>query len=451
MTTIESPGGSGVHRSADSPPTFRAGAGLVGAVVMFITACSGNTDASTSGSEEDADSASAATVEITPQDGESDLRPDTPITVAAQDGTIDEVTVSPATGDDEDTDSEADSGVQSAELDEVTGAFNDDETEWTSEWTLPPDTSITVTATADSEHGETTESTSEFTTESVPEGQRLGLESNFPQSGDTVGVGMPVIVNFTRGVHNKEQVEAAMEVTSEEPTAGAWNWFGDQMAVFRTEEYWEPHQDVAVDLRLAGVRSSQDVYGTDNYQIDFEVGREMITEMSVPDHEMVVSIDGDEADSFDVTNGAETENFDTTMSGTQLTMEKHEHYTMDSATVGIPEGDPGYYRLDVQWAVRISNSGEFIHGADWHEDFGERNTSNGCTNLRHDDAEWFYDEALMGDPVITTGTDREAEVDNGWGYWQRGWDEWVEHSELGEAQQTDTAGTPGTPFVDDED
>ncbi|MDS1268687.1 Ig-like domain-containing protein [Lipingzhangella sp. LS1_29] len=442
-----------MHRSVVRPTVGRAGAGFLGAVVLLTTACSGSTGATTSGTEESTDAGAEAgdavetSLEISPQDGETELRPDTPITVTAEDGTIDDVAVSaPASGSADDGDES-----QPAELDEITGTFNDDETQWTSDWTLPPGTSVSVTATATGEDGDDVQETSEFTTQEVPAGQRLGLESNFPQSGDTVGVGMPVIVNFTRPVHNKEQVEAAMEVVSEEPTLGAWNWFGDQMAVFRTEDYWEPYQNVTVNLRLAGVRSSQDVYGTDNYQIDFEVGREMISEMSVPDHEMVVSVDGAETRTIEVTNGAETEHFDTTMSGTQLTMEKYEHYTMDSATVGIPEDDPGYYRLDVQWAVRISNSGEFIHGADWHDDFGERNTSNGCTNLRHDDAEWFYDQALMGDPVITTGTDRQAEVDNGWGYWQRDWQEWLDHSELDEPQHTDTPGTPARPFLQEPD
>ena len=64
--------------------------------------------------------------------------------------------------------------------------------------------------------------------------------------------------------------------------------------------------------------------------------------------------------------------------------------------------------------------------------------------MSNEDAKWFYEESLMGDPFIVNGTDRELEVDNGWGYWQRSWEEWLEHSATGEADSTDDSGTPGT-------
>ncbi|CAM4156179.1 hypothetical protein NORO109296_21285 [Nocardiopsis rhodophaea] len=47
--------------------------------------------------------------------------------------------------------------------------------------------------------------------------------------------------------------------------------------------------------------------------------------------------------------------------------------------------------------------------------------------------------------MVITGTDRELEVDNGWGYWQRPWKEWLDNSALGEADDTGKAGTPGSP------
>jgi lipoprotein-anchoring transpeptidase ErfK/SrfK len=159
--------------------------------------------------------------------------------------------------------------------------------------------------------------------------------------------------------------------------------------VVRAEDFWEPYQDVTVNVRLAGVQFADEQFADRNYQINFAVGREQITEMNIPDYEMTVSVDGEEEKVFPVSNGAANRHFDTTMSGTQLTMEKYTDLTMDSATVGIPEGDPGYYRLDVKYAVRLSNSGEFTHAADWHSDHGVRNDSNGCTNILLDDARWY--------------------------------------------------------------
>jgi lipoprotein-anchoring transpeptidase ErfK/SrfK len=254
-------------------------------------------------------------------------------------------------------------------------------------------------------------------------------------------------------VENKKQVENAIEVTSEEEMEGAFNWFGDDdMAVFRPKDYWEPYQNITVDLRLAGVEASEGVYGTRNYQLNFEVGRELISEMHVPDHTMEVSIDGEQVKEIPVSNGEASKHSNTTTSGIHLTMEKYTDLVMDSATVGIPEGSPDYYRLDVEWAVRTSNSGEFTHAAPWNTgNLGSANTSNGCTNMLMDDARWYYENSLMGDPVIKTGTDREAEWDNGWAFYQRSWDEWLEHSALGEPQDTGEPGTPDAPPVGEGD
>ena len=237
-------------------------------------------------------------------------------------------------------------------------------------------------------------------------------------------------------------------MVAEQEISGAWNWVTDQMAVFRPEEYWDPYQQVSVDLNLAGVEASDGVYGVRNYQINFEIGRELIATMHVPDHEMVVEIDGEHERTIEVSNGAQTRRFDTTTTGTHVLMERYEELTMDSSTVGIPSDSPGSYLVEVQYAVRTSNSGEFVHEASYNSAIGSANTSNGCTNLRMDDARWFFDNTLMGDILDTTGTDREFEWDNGWGYWQKSWDEWMEGS-VTETPQTTTYGTPGSVHGED--
>jgi hypothetical protein len=45
--------------------------------------------------------------------------------------------------------------------------------------------------------------------------------------------------------------------------------------------------------------------------------------------------------------------------GVKVVLEKHVLKVMDSATVGIPKGDPDYYHLDVPYALRVTWSGEF--------------------------------------------------------------------------------------------
>jgi len=421
--------------------TRRFGIGLV-ALALAATACTSGDAETQSNADPDAE---PAELSITPETGSEEIAPNTPIRVNAESGVITDVKVEQVVVGEAAAEGEGDG---EGDLYDMTGTLNEDETEWVSDWNLRPGSEIVVTATAANEAGEESEFTTEFTTHEAAPGQRLELVSNFPSSGDTVGVGMPVVINFDLPVTNKAQVENSMNVVAEQETVGAWNWVTDQMAVFRPEEYWEPYQNVTVDLNLAGVEASEGVFGVRNYQIDFEIGRELIATMHVPDHEMVIEIDGEEERVIEVSNGAANRRFDTTTTGTHVMMERYEQLTMDSATVGIPEDAPGSYRVDVQYAVRTSNSGEFVHEASYNGAIGSANTSNGCTNLRMDDAQWFFNNTLMGDILDTTGTDREFEWDNGWGYWQKSWDEWLDGSETAEPQST-TYGTPGPVHGED--
>ncbi|WP_068693104.1 L,D-transpeptidase [Thermobifida halotolerans] len=406
---------------------------MAGGLLLTAAGCSSEPEGN-SGATPTAD---PVDVVVTPDDGAAEVRPDLPVTVEVSGGTITEVEV-------ERTDLD-ESAEPPEESDAVTGTLNEEGTEWVSDWTLPPGGDFTVRAVVEDQAGEATEVTSSFSTLEAVEGRRLELESNFPVSGDVVGVGMPIIVNFDLPVQNKAAVEAAMEVVSDKPAQGAWNWFGDRTAVFRTEEYWEPYQEVTVNMRLAGVQASEGVYGIENYQLNFEVGRSQISEIDNDTHRMVVTRDGEQIQDFPISNGDGSTRAYTTTTGVHLTMLKFESMVMDSATVGVPEGHPDYYRLDVDYAVQISSSGEFTHAAPWNTDLGVANRSHGCTNMSTEDARWFYENSYMGDPVIITGTDRELEVDNGWGYWQRSWDEWLSHSTLGEADRTDEPGSPGSP------
>ncbi|PSK86906.1 lipoprotein-anchoring transpeptidase ErfK/SrfK [Murinocardiopsis flavida] len=411
---------------------------LAGAVVLLASACTGGGGGGGTGGGEDAPAAV-----IAPKDGATEVRPDLPITVKAADGTVKDVEVEVVPPEDAE-DGSGEEKKKDNPADEITGSLNKDKTTWTSDWTLTPGAKVTVRADIATGGGaEKVESS--FSTLPATEGKRLELESNFPSSGDEVGVGMPVIVNFDLPVENKEKVEAAMNVTSEKPAVGAWNWFDDKTAVFRPKEYWEPNQKVTVDMHLAGVPAAKGVYGLRNYRLAFEVGRSQISTVSNKSHRMVVERDGKEIKDFPISNGDGTKPEFRTTSGTHVTMERHTNYKMDSATIGIPEGSPGAYSLTVAYAVRFSNSGEFAHTSAGNPSLGSDNVSHGCTNMNLQDSKWFYENTLIGDPYIVTGTTRDLEVDNGWGYWQRPWDEWLKESALGEPDTTDKPGSPGSP------
>jgi hypothetical protein len=102
---------------------------------------------------------------------------------------------------------------------------------------------------------------------------------------------------------------------------------------------------------------------------------------------------------------------------------------------GRSKGDPGYYDVMIDHAVRISDSGEYVHAKDnvWAQ--GRANVSHGCINARPDQAAWFYANSLRGDPVTITGTTRELDWRNGWGYWQVPWKEWRLFSDVAKPSQ----------------
>jgi lipoprotein-anchoring transpeptidase ErfK/SrfK len=119
----------------------------------------------------------------------------------------------------------------------------------------------------------------------------------------------------------------------------------------------------------------------------------------------------------------------TTRSGTKVIMDIHESYRMRSTTVGITGSEA--YDLDVPYAMRITSTGEFLHGAPWNHYIGIANMSHGCTNLTLSDARWLFHRVREGDPVVTKGTGRSTESWNGLGgVWNVPWDKWVAGSAL---------------------
>lgn len=75
--------------------------------------------------------------------------------------------------------------------------------------------------------------------------------------------------------------------------------------------------------------------------------------------------------------------------------------TMDSATVGIPEGDPEYYYLeDVQYTQYFLAGGYAIHQNYWsHPSAYGRFSSNGCVGLFLKDARFFWNFIGVGSPI----------------------------------------------------
>ncbi|MFI0449653.1 Ig-like domain-containing protein [Actinomadura sp. 6N118] len=332
------------------------------------------------------------------------MRPDLPITVQAVDGKIRNVTVT-------------------AKGRSVEGVLSEDGTVWRSRWTLAPGTAHQVAATVQGRDGEQTTRRASFIT--LKPAQTVHADAQAPSSGEKVGVGMPIILNFNRPVYNQAEVERALQVKASKTTEGAWRWTSRQEIVYRPRRYWTPGEQVTVNARLTGVRAAKGTYGDRDLNFQFAVGDEVISTVNTKAYTMTVKRNGKVTRKAPISAGRATKRAYTTTNGVHLTMSKEYKVVADSATVGIPKGDPEYYKLDLYWAIRISNSGEYVHSAPWSVgDQGKRNVSHGCVNASPKNAKWFYQQAQRGDVVIVTGTDRELEWNNGWGFWQMPWERW---------------------------
>ena len=82
---------------------------------------------------------------------------------------------------------------------------------------------------------------------------------------------------------------------------------------------------------------------------------------------------------------------------------------MDSSSVGVPVDSADGYRMNVDYAVRITQRGLFVHSAPWAvNSLGYANVSHGCISLSPEDAEWYFDTVNVGDPVIVRDNSLEV-------------------------------------------
>ncbi len=363
-----------------------------------------------------------AAVRISPADGATDVRPDTPVDVAVLDGRLVAVEVRPvgAVGT-----PGAGTGPGAATADTVTGALSADGTRWTSSAALALGTRYEVTATVRSAHGPAT-ARSSFTT--LTPTARLGPIVS-PGDDAVTGVAQVVRVQFRAPVTDRAAVEKRLAVTSRPSVEGGWRWVSDHEVRWRPRSFWPAHTAVEVDAALEGVDAGGGVWGERNIHVSFRIGDAQVSYVDVRTHKMVVTRDGAPVKTFDQSAGADRY---PTQNGTHVVLEKMQKVVMDSATVGIPRNSPDGYLTTTFWNVRISNSGEFVHGAPWSVDSqGRANVSHGCVNLAPADAEWFFNFSRPGDAVVVTGSTRPpSTTDAGTADWNTPWDQWLAGSAL---------------------
>ena len=262
-----------------------------------------------------------------------------------------------------------------------------------------------------------------------PRLDKFTVASVSPSGRTVVGVGMPVTVVFNRNVARSSRADverALMVTTTKQVSEGSWRWVGKRTVQYRPRSYWPGHTDITVTAALGGVRAGKNLEGVKTIRRTFRTGTSRVALIDARRLRMTVREDGKVVRTMPVSLGKQGYR---TRSGVKVVMESYRVKRMRSSTVGI--GGAERYDLKVPYAVRITTSGEFIHGAPWNPSIGEAHVSHGCTNLRLGDAKWFMAWSQYGDVVETTGTGRGMEPWNGvGGVWNMPWSKWKRGSAL---------------------
>lgn len=308
----------------------------------------------------------------------------------------------------------------------VSGTLSADKTTWTADDRLEPSAKYTLSMAGTGGSGEVSKKAS-FSTQDLTMKQQT-FPSIYPKEGATVGVGMPVVLTFDVPIKNKADFEKNLHVTSKPAQEGTWSWFSDTQVHYRPKEYWKPGTKISVDAAVNGIAAGDGVYGQKSTSTEFTIGRSVITKIDLDTHQTKVYVKGKLAKTIPISGGKP--GF-TTRSGTKLIMDKMTNYTMASETIGIAENSSEGYNLKVAYAMRLTNSGEFIHSAPWNASkFGRVNGSHGCVGMSNDNADWLWGTVMIGDPVVTTGSNRKLEKGNGWSDWDISYSEFAKGSAI---------------------
>jgi lipoprotein-anchoring transpeptidase ErfK/SrfK len=242
--------------------------------------------------------------------------------------------------------------------------------------------------------------------------QSLGfaIASVVPTAGQVVGVAHPVVVTFAAPVANRLAAERAIAITSAPQMSGKYEWLGSDVVQWVPDRFWPAHSTVALSVGSLAT--------------NFATGPAVVGVADVSAHTFTVTVDGVDAGPPSALpsphhrpHWGEPGVFPASMGrpeyptpvDTYTVLSKERAVVMDSSSVGIPVDAPDGYHLTVDYAVRITSRGLFVHSAPWAvNSLGYENVSHGCISLSPEDAEWYFDTVNVGDPVIVRENNLEV-------------------------------------------
>jgi lipoprotein-anchoring transpeptidase ErfK/SrfK len=223
-----------------------------------------------------------------------------------------------------------------------------------------------------------------------------------PSNGSTVGVGKPIVINFAAPITDRPRAEDAIHISSNPPVPGKFYWLTDNQVRWRPIDFW-PAQTI-VNIDAAGTKSS------------FTTGDALIATADNAAHQLTITRNGNVEQTFPMSMGKPGHD---TPDGTYYVQDKFADVDMDSETYGVSEDSPDGYNVHVKLAVQFDNSGNFVHSAPWSvADQGVRNVSHGCINISPSNAQWFYNNFGIGDPIVVTNSVGSYTRNDGGQDWQ---------------------------------
>lgn len=325
----------------------------------------------------------------------------------------------------------------------MVGTMNESQTEWTSNSaTLNFGAQYAIAAKAVDLQGTPAEKSVKLLT--VKPKKTVDGQFAYFMNNDTVGVGMPIRIDFSQPIKNRKAVEQSLKVTSSKATTGAWSWSDDHQSVtFRPQTYWPARSKIKVVAALRGVQTAPGIYGDRDMKAGFKTGPAMVSTVDANTLTMTVRKDGKVLRKIPVTTGKA--GFET-REGIKPIMAKEGTVVMDAASGGTPKGSPDYYRLTVNYSMRMTQSGEFIHAAPWSVGAqGRSSVSHGCVGVSTSNAIWLYGISRVGDVIDIRHTGRKQDLGNGITEWNIKWSKWLAKSKLGEQAVGPAAASAPTP------
>jgi lipoprotein-anchoring transpeptidase ErfK/SrfK len=310
---------------------------------------------------------------------------------------------------------------------------------WLPDKQLKYGTTYTATVTATGDDGKPAMVTSTFTTMAQP-GKQIRVTS-FLGDNQTVGVGMPLIVKFSRAIPEdyRDDVQRRMTVQATPAQEGIWRWVSPTEVRYRPKTYWKANTKIFYKIQAGGLPMGGGYYGRSDLTVDVKTGAAVVMTVDNKTKKMTVKKDGKVIKTIPISLGKKST---PSSSGTMVVIEKLKKTVFNTMDDPNPANR---YITDIEYAQRLTWGGEFIHAAPWSVGSqGRTNVSHGCVNMSPANASWLFNQTRVGDPIVVKGTERRLENGNGWTDWNMSWADYVKGSALPLADSTTSPDTEPT-------